>query len=698
MAGPRTTRLARWIGTAALVIAGGNAWAEPAPEQRLPEVRVVDATDALEERRRAPAAAIVLGREEIEKFDDATVGEVLRRLPGVTYSGPPGVTKERQIQVDRLPADMIERIELIHNPTAAQDAEGIGGTVNIVLRKAAAQRVVRFRVGGGRTGPAEIGEAGVQYGNRSGGFSYLLNLGVIDRAERLTDTKVGFQANATVKDSLVESKPADVKELTFSPRLRWEREGGGSFSLDPFLIVSGEDKRKDQFKFNAAGAANGSQDETEDKKRVIARLRGGWEQRLAGGQKLNLRFTAQQGTEDKDKRRLDYNPAGVLTKTTLESEKQDEREWAARAALDGVAIKRHLWSVGLEGVLKNWETDKQLIENGAARPPAAADRFQLRERKIVAYAQDEVQVDPANVLTPGLRLERIRRESEDGAGAARTGTTSAFNPSIHYLHRWNAATNLRASVARTLRLPKFEDLAPGLDVKGGTLANPDKGGNPDLRPERAIGYELGVERFLRASDGVAGLNFFYRDVSDLIERQAASEGGRFVSRPFNVGGARVWGAEFDFKSRMGAIGLPGLTLTLNYARLFSEVEEAAGGDDRRIKDQPPYVVNVGFDHEVRRGGPSFGALYNYLPAFTSRSTKEDGNTELKFESAKKLLDLYAAYPLDRGLRLRLAVRNVLQDDKFRDSTVFNANGSFNSRETRLEESSRTWFVSLEGKW
>jgi outer membrane receptor for ferrienterochelin and colicins len=41
-------------------------------------------------RRQSTAAKIVIGREEIEKFGDATVGEVLRRLPGVTTPGAPG--------------------------------------------------------------------------------------------------------------------------------------------------------------------------------------------------------------------------------------------------------------------------------------------------------------------------------------------------------------------------------------------------------------------------------------------------------------------------------------------------------------------------------------------------------------------------------------------------------------------------------
>ena len=43
-----------------------------------------------EQRRQSTAAKIVIGREEIERFGDSTVGEVLKRLPGVTTSGAPG--------------------------------------------------------------------------------------------------------------------------------------------------------------------------------------------------------------------------------------------------------------------------------------------------------------------------------------------------------------------------------------------------------------------------------------------------------------------------------------------------------------------------------------------------------------------------------------------------------------------------------
>ena len=65
--------------------------AAPAAAPILPRVQIQGGRlSDNEERRQSTAAKIVIGREEIERFGDSTLGEVLRRLPGVTVPGPAG--------------------------------------------------------------------------------------------------------------------------------------------------------------------------------------------------------------------------------------------------------------------------------------------------------------------------------------------------------------------------------------------------------------------------------------------------------------------------------------------------------------------------------------------------------------------------------------------------------------------------------
>ena len=107
--------------------------AEPVREAMLDVVRVKAAREEVDKRIEAPNPVVVIGREDIEKTNDLTLGDFLRRQPGISFTGPAGnikdirmrgldkgytqilvdgepwlgSTKERQIQVDQLPMSMV---------------------------------------------------------------------------------------------------------------------------------------------------------------------------------------------------------------------------------------------------------------------------------------------------------------------------------------------------------------------------------------------------------------------------------------------------------------------------------------------------------------------------------------------------------------------------------------------------------------
>ncbi len=87
-------------------------------------------------------------------------------------------------------------------------------------------------------------------------------------------------------------------------------------------------------------------------------------------------------------------------------------------------------------------------------------------------------------------------------------------PSAHL--KWNLtdASRINASVARSLRRPDFNDIIPALLPE--EFGDNDFLGNPLLEPETANGLDPGFEQQL-GERGVAGINFFYRDVSNVIE-------------------------------------------------------------------------------------------------------------------------------------------------------------------------------------
>lgn len=719
--------------TAAL-LAAHPAWGN---ETLLAQVNVQSEKDDFEARQNATATRLVYGREELDRMNELTVGDYLRRLPSVTFTGPPGTpkdvrvrgmdkgyteilidgepvatgTKERQIQVDRLPLDMVERIELIRAPGADISNEGMMGAINIVLRDApdqrlASARLVAGRVFGEKTDKDTWNLSG-QYGNASGDLRWLINAAAGRRGELKTKDKdeTAYNPDTSIKERKLEFEDERVSTDTFdfSPRLNVKLSSVDELVFTPWITRSDERKTKDVLKSKYGApftdgsplAGDGSKLEAEDKLRQTSRVRGEWRRKLDGGS-LAVFAAAQRGGEEKDKTALEYKADGSLGKTTLERDDKDEREWYLGGKW-GKKLGRHKLGAGLEYKDKSREDAKSTVENGTPKAAGRGDNFDITERRWTAWLLDEIALGDGHFLTPGARAIHNRQSAVDGLGQSSGGTIKVVTPSLHYLWQVNPANNLRASVTKTLKPPKFDQLSTVKDTSGGkdgsTEDKASVAGNPNLQPEEALGLELGWEHFLPRAGGVLGTNLFLRDIKGLVEERAGQEGLVWVKRPQNVGDAKVWGVELDARPRMDIIGLPELMLRFNYTRLFSEIEYSPGVETR-IKDQPPYVYNIGFDWQLPRWDAAWGLNYNYSPEFRkdhSDPSKRDDEAE------QKLLDLYVMKRLNKDLALRLTAANLL--DMVKDKDKYEFSGGVTSKFTReAERGGRAFYIALEGKW
>lgn len=694
------------------------------PEIVLPEVLATGQREAQVVRKNTELQKIVISEEEVERYGDATVGDVLRRLPGMTFTGPAGVTKdvrmrgldkgytqflingepvpgvaqERQMQVDRLPADMIERIEIIRNPSAEYDAIGIAGTINIVL-KSRAENLTRLRAAYGKNGSLDVGDVIGQWSHRFDNLDVVLGLSHTVGAEDVVEDKETLNAAGSVTQREHKPKPVKKSETLFTPRLTW-RFGEDRFTLEPFISAGTEDKRETSEVRNAAGTLTKATSNAEDKKDQIARFAGRYDGKADWGT-WYAKAGAQQGEEKRDTYATEANGAGVITKRTQEAEDKQEDQVYVGAGV-ALPLASHLIKAGLERRELEYEKRKRTIENGVPKAPGANDIYTIKEGKSVVYLQDEWRLADAHWLTPGLRYERVERDATDRNGATRSGSQSAANPSLHY--RWAASkdTNVRASVAQTLRLPKFDDVNPLVSLAtgagAGSITNPDKGGNAELKPERATGVELGVEQFFWGNRGVVGLNLYNRRVQDFIQKESRLEGARFVERPYNIGEARFWGAELDWRVPVLRKGPHELTLTGSHAELRGEVVNAKTGSKGGVKDLPPRVSNLGLDWRHRPSKWSAGFAVNYVPAFETDYQNADGVREVKRRNAATLLDLYVGKTFGPAAELRLIAKNVLAVRKEEATTKYNASGGFASAESKTERSEPTIFLTFESRF
>jgi vitamin B12 transporter len=97
-------------------------------------------------------------------------------------------------------------------------------------------------------------------------------------------------------------------------------------------------------------------------------------------------------------------------------------------------------------------------------------------------------------------------------------------------------------------------------------SNPYFRGNPDLKPERTSGVEVGVEQRLWDDRVKAEVSFFYDRIHNQIELQT-TDFQTYEAAYFNLGESRVWGVEHQVRLlRQGP-----LELSCSYTYLNSRI-------------------------------------------------------------------------------------------------------------------------------
>jgi outer membrane receptor for ferrienterochelin and colicins len=233
--------------------------APPAPQPSASAPQQLEVTGSLEveTRRRSVAPKLVLGREEIERYGDFNVLDVLKRLPSVVVpagnSGTGGprlrglangfttvLIDERVIpegfSLETLSTDQVERIEILRAPTAATGARGIAGTINIVLREAIDVRVNDFRalVDSSRAGisPRVSYSGNVRFDN----WMTNASLSAFRRALETDETSVLRRTRVASGAVVVDERGTLTGQgrqtgLTLATRTIWRGDGGHRFEF-----------------------------------------------------------------------------------------------------------------------------------------------------------------------------------------------------------------------------------------------------------------------------------------------------------------------------------------------------------------------------------------------------------------------------------------------------------------------------------
>ena len=690
----------------AFVLAGLLSAAVPALSQNtsgsatdLGQIEIRSNRDNTEQlRRESTAAKIVVGREEIEKQGDATIADVLKRLPGVTLGGPPGrggairmrglgngytqilLDGERVppgFSIEQLTPEQIERIEILRAPTAETGARAIAGTINIVLRE-------------GRKGvPDDLKlTASSEHGHTSSQANWVRNL----KTEALTgsftlsamDTYRPDDSTTVTDSSSFAERVRDASSLghrravNANARLQWKGEQGRSLTLTPFVVYSEYDNHGRMAVRSAAGMSDAAQTQS-NSRFAMGRLNGQWAQRLSADDRLDVLFGLGQSRYDY---RMDQTGASQVNSDTGAPLLRNGFE--TQNFVDHSSSLTGKWTRALDSghqIVSGLEFEQvRRNEEGNAASPDEAGNLQARTRRWALYSQDEFKVNPQWSAYGGLRYESLLTEGTVN-GVLKNNESSVWTPLLHAVFKPDPQKRdqVRMSLTRSYKTPTLYQLVaryvPSLGDNSWT--QPDRTGNPDLKPELATGVDIAFERYLQQG-GVLSANLFRRNISNLIRYTTTYNGSRYVSSPTNVGDAITQGVELEAKFRLNqwVEGAWPIDVRSNVSFFHSQVKDVPGPNNR-LDQQPSSTGNLGGDYRLRGLPLTLGGNFNWNPAYDTRRTLEQS----AYQGAKRVLDVYGLWRLSPSAGLRLTVSNLTPLDYVTGSTFSSGNQNESARTT-----------------
>lgn len=705
---------------APLLLAGAVCAQEaPAtPETAVDEV-IVTGEPVMRNRTDDVAPTLSYDLEYFQRFEPLTVGDALKRVPSVAFLSDvlesdgvrlrgldpgytqilingervPGAGVDRSFFVDRIPAELIERIEVVRSSSANRSGDAVAGAINIVLRDALSLDGGYVRLGALNWSDSEYGRwggtFGAVWGGQAGPGRLLIGANVQDRRNPKDKYSIRYDApGAAINNTEVQT---DVRDGTdYSANASYLVDvGGGELRLTGAFVRTDRYQDEDSIEYRS-GIENDANlltvnDNDLDIRTDNLSLGLRYEHEMFGGETVfKLGYASidddQYEFESESEYLRDVIPFPEEDRFTLDSTQVEIKDEEVSGSIEH---QRDL-SNGVElefGVQWNQkDRDSYIAETPRIRfnvPNSPTPRPAVPPFGAFAPVPggdatiEETRIDPYVMLSgetgavkweAGLRYETTDTTITDFTVALADQVNDTdydfLLPSASLRIALSDNDRVIASVARTVRRPNFNHLSPAtLEEEFG---DSDFVGNPNLQPETAWGADVGFEHRI-GRRGVVGLNAFYRDITDLIEETntgvVGSAGpGTFVYTVDNVGDGKVWGLEFDLSTPLDFIGMESTGVFLNYSWLDSEITDFIG--ERRFNSQSDYVLNVGFTHDIPTWQAAFGATYRKQGDAESRVLAEEVVTSYGAD-----LEIFVEKQLASNVVVRLTGSNLLDSSK-----------------------------------
>ncbi|HYG89672.1 MAG TPA: TonB-dependent receptor [Azospirillum sp.] len=441
-----------------------------------------------------PESTTVIGRADIEARPSADVVELLRQVPGLSIDqpgGPGGVssvylrgtdpnhalvlidgirtndptnTRGGSFDFSTLDPLTIERIEVVRGPlSSVYGSDAIGGVINVITREG---RAFQQNALAGGIGTEGYKRGGAQTsGPITESLRFALTAGILDHGHAVEGSGL---INRTVT-AKVHSAPRSDTRLT--------------------LVGRFADTDAKSFPDDSGGPRFAVRRESDHRAIQEATLGGSIDHPLTDWWRLDVGAGFSWRTEDTDSPGVApgiRDPFGIPPNTT----DNRYRRLTFTAANRFEPIKGVRLALG-GGIERESGTSTGVLE--PAPGFALPTRFELDRNIGNVFGEVEYTLGTL-VVSAGTRMDLPQ------------GFDTAVSPRIGALYRLDGTgTTFKANWGKGFRLPSFF-----------SLGNPIVG-NPDLRPEKSTGWDVGVVQDFAEGRASVGITYFWNRVKSLID-------------------------------------------------------------------------------------------------------------------------------------------------------------------------------------
>lgn len=612
------------LATAALVAPAGAAFAQhpapggqppsqPAPERRPPAERSTT-VEGVTVTTEANGVRADIDRRSYSMANDlqatsGSVADALRSVPGVqvdvqgnvSLRGDANVTilvdgkpsgifngEGRADALMAMPADQIERVEVMTNPSAAFSPEGTGGMINLVtkrVRRANGMRSATVRANVGTDGRYNGGVSGQMI---KGPMTLSGDIGIrhdrqfftldIDRERYDSGSGVYIPSRQDV-DAV---GAGDMRSL----------RGSIDYDLDDKTRVSAEVRHRSiEFESNSDELAEGEDGFGSVVSGYVRAGMNGFERANTGGfVRLRRQF---DGAEHDFTGDLSYEhttgerSSDALTLFTIPVQPDlyeeirngfDVDTWRLKLDYNRPMADEAKLKAGSEFEMTSNEFDnrgERGVAPGATAPVPALTNLFLYDQNIQAFYATYQRPFGSLTAQIGLRFEAVQIDINQVTSAITDENSyTGFYPTLHLAYELSDSQQLTASYSRRIQRPGPQDLNPYV-----VYLDPFnlRAGNPDLDPQITDAFEASWQ--YRANGSFYLLTAYWREARDGITDVITDLGGGvFLTTRENLAESRSGGIEFIANGKL----TPTLSFNVTGNAGWNEIDGsfAPGGRDR----------------------------------------------------------------------------------------------------------------------